>query len=225
VALTSGIAATHREANPQTSYDLLLEEAWRINKAITETQQKIDDIHDAVPSLRKSLIENCLNDTEMEFYRRICGLEEQLIAYQHKMQDDLKPQFEEIIRSALREDFPLNRNRPKEIEVGLVVTVESMVGSESKPSKSMVFKSGTRTGRKKPGPIGPRPAVSQRRAVIKELRSKRITGLDACKQLNSRKIPLPTKRKAEIYNNDWVMWFHNDPDGFHRLFSADLKRL
>jgi hypothetical protein len=217
--LTSGVTATHRETNPQIEYDLLLEEAWHINKAITEAQQKINDIHDAVPSLSKSLIENRLNNTEMEFYHRICNLEEQLNAFRYKLLQ-LKPQLGKIKQSASLEDFPLNRNRPKEIEVGLVAATVISDELQRKPSRVSASVSG-----KKPGPKkGPRKASATRRAAIKLLHSEKTAGLEACKKLNDMGMPLPSKRTATAYNNDWVTWFRHDANGFYKQWHADLKR-
>ena len=61
--------------------------------------------------------------------------------------------------------------------------------------------------------------------MFKLLKKQRVTGLEACKKLDSIKgIPIPSKDRRILYNNSWVEWFHNDPKSFYKQWSADLKR-
>lgn len=77
---------------------------------------------------------------------------------------------------------------------------------------------------KRRGPKGPRKSTIPRRAFIKLLNSQGIKGREACERLTQQRINLPSKRLREIYENDWVMWFDTEPQGFYRQWSADLKR-
>ena len=58
--------------------------------------------------------------------------------------------------------------------------------------------------RKRPGPKGPRQPTIARRAAVKLLKGRGITGHEACRKLNEMGIPLPSKRLRESYHDDWV---------------------
>ena len=77
---------------------------------------------------------------------------------------------------------------------------------------------------KRPGPKGPRQQTIKRRAIMKSLKGRGITGREACRKLNEIGIPLQSGRLREIYNDDWVEFFDFETNAFYKQWSADLKR-
>jgi hypothetical protein len=161
-----------------------------------------------------------LNATEMDAYRQIRDLEKKLTR-PHKKMLRIKQEFQTLVLFAYRKNIPFNRNSHKEAQAGLVANARITEGTELKRSKYPASKHGTK---KKPGPKGSSPKTIERRGFIKWLHAKGSKGLEACKLLNIKKIPIPSKKKGLTYQNNWVEWFRADPNGFYKQWHADLKR-
>jgi len=77
---------------------------------------------------------------------------------------------------------------------------------------------------KKGGPKGPRKATILRRSAMMMTKSDGLKGEEACKHLTQIGVPLPSKRRQEIYEGDWVQWFKNESKAFYKQWHIDLKR-
>jgi hypothetical protein len=162
-------------------------------------------------------IDGELSGSEKEASGQIRNLEKELVNPRAKI-NKVKEQLQLIILNAIKNNMLLVRDLSKEAQIGLLGITS--VAIETRPKSTAYNKS----PRNKPGPKGPRPWTMARRTLIKSLKSKGINGLEACKNLNNSKTPLPSERIREIYNNDWVSWFHNAPNDFYRQWNADLNR-
>ena len=204
-------------ADLPTSPDELNKEYQRITAEIQSCESRIESLVKKVPTINGIDTREYLQDIDVdttEFEE-----DDSLDAYWNEATKKLPPLELEALEglSSLGGQLCQAKTDRDVIRIRAIVLDVALLGDSFVASVRQKLK-------RRPGPKGQRPSTIARRTAIKLLKAQGKTGKQACARLDELKIPLPSKRLREIYNNSWVEWFNFSPDAFYKQWSADLKR-